>query len=212
LRETVRAVSLDRRPLPQLSPGAWQMKERGHDVPAVSLWREVKEQAVEVARVAEELAGQAREWIERTAERARERLQPEGSELARAGGGGVEQDQSQPGRNDTPDRWRELLSRSRGEDRGEVASGKADKPEPGEIEAERDEDSTPQSLADRLREASKGIDPEKARAAAERVRAQREQREAERQQKEMQEREAEKQRQQEQKRGRSRGREIDIER
>jgi len=55
LRETVRAVSLDRQPLPQLSPGAWQMKERGHDVPAVSLWREVKEQGRQVARVAEEL-------------------------------------------------------------------------------------------------------------------------------------------------------------
>jgi len=174
LRETVRAVSLDRKPLPQLSPGAWQMKERGHDVPAVSLWREVKEQAVEVARVAEELAGQAREWIERTAERARERLQPEGP--------------------------------------GEAASGKADKPEPAEIEAERDDDSEPQSLADRMREAAKGIDRDAATVAAERVRTLREGREEEQRQKEMQEREAEKQRQQERSRGRDRGMSIDWDR
>ena len=32
LRETVRAIELDRPPLPQLSPGAWQMKERGIEV------------------------------------------------------------------------------------------------------------------------------------------------------------------------------------
>ncbi|WP_406871186.1 hypothetical protein ABEB22_14265 (plasmid) [Thioclava sp. 'Guangxiensis'] len=49
LRETVRAVSLDRAPLPQVSAGVWQMEERGHEVGAVSAWHEVK---AEVARLA----------------------------------------------------------------------------------------------------------------------------------------------------------------
>ena len=74
LRETVRAVSLDRQPLPQLSAGAWQLKERGIEVAAVQVWREVKAQAVEAARVAQELAGQARAWLERVTERAAEQL------------------------------------------------------------------------------------------------------------------------------------------
>jgi len=205
LRETVRAVSLDRKPLPQLSPGAWQMKERGHDVPAVSLWREVKEQAVEVARVAEELAGQAREWIERTAERARERLQLEQPEPAHAGGG-IERPADLAAQMRTA--WEKHQSRI--EEPGEAASGKVDKPEPAEIEAERDDNSEPQSLADRMREAAKGIDRDAATVAAERVRTLREGREADRQQKEMQEREAEKQRLQERNRGRDRGMDIDY--
>ncbi|WP_282029964.1 MobQ family relaxase [Paracoccus marcusii] len=74
LRETVRAVSLDRQPLPQLSAGAWQLKERGIEVAAVQVWREVKAQAAEVARVAQELAGKTRDWLERVTERATEQL------------------------------------------------------------------------------------------------------------------------------------------
>ena len=74
LRETVRAVSLDRQPLPQLSAGAWQLKERGIEVAAVQVWREIKEQAVEVARVAQELAEKGRAWLERVAERAAEQV------------------------------------------------------------------------------------------------------------------------------------------
>ena len=69
LRQTVRAVELDRDPLPQLSAGAWQMKERGIEVAAVRVWREVKAQAAEVARVAEVLAGQVRDWIGRAVDR-----------------------------------------------------------------------------------------------------------------------------------------------
>lgn len=65
LRETVRAVSLDRRPLPQLSAGAWQMKERGYEFGAVRAWREVKTQAVEVARMARELSAHVRNWLDR---------------------------------------------------------------------------------------------------------------------------------------------------
>ena len=57
LVQTVRAIELDRPPLPQLSAGAWQMKERGHEVGAVRAWYEVKAQAAEVARIAQELAG-----------------------------------------------------------------------------------------------------------------------------------------------------------
>ena len=74
LRETVRAVSLDRQPLPQLSAGAWQLKERGIEVAAVQVWREIKEQAVEVARVAQELAEKGRAWLERVTERAAEQV------------------------------------------------------------------------------------------------------------------------------------------
>ncbi len=75
LRETVRAVALDREPLPQLSAGAWQLKERGIEVAAVQVWREVKAQAVEVARVAQELAERARSWLERAAEQVRSTVQ-----------------------------------------------------------------------------------------------------------------------------------------
>ena len=70
----LRAVSLDRQPLPQLSAGAWQLKERGIEVAAVQVWREIKEQAVEVARVAQELAEKGRAWLERVAERAAEQV------------------------------------------------------------------------------------------------------------------------------------------
>jgi hypothetical protein len=68
MRQTVRAVGLDRQPLPQLSAGAWQLKERGIEVAAVQVWQQVKAQAVEVARVAQELATQARSWLERAIE------------------------------------------------------------------------------------------------------------------------------------------------
>ena len=59
----MRAVSLDRPPLPQLSPGAWQMKERGIEVGRVGAWHEAKARAAEVATVARELAGQVRDWL-----------------------------------------------------------------------------------------------------------------------------------------------------
>ena len=64
LHETVRAMSLDRLPLPQLSPGAWQLKKRGIEVAAVRTWHEVKAQAVEVRRITAELAAQVREWFQ----------------------------------------------------------------------------------------------------------------------------------------------------
>ena len=90
LHETVRAVSLDRPPLPQLSPGAWQMKERGIEVGRVAAWHEAKERAAEVREIAAGLAREVGGWLrERTAslaERVRERMGPGQGELALAGG------------------------------------------------------------------------------------------------------------------------------
>jgi ATP-dependent exoDNAse (exonuclease V) alpha subunit len=64
LHETVRAVALDRPPLPQLSLGAWQLKRRGREVAAVRVWREVKAYAAEVARIAQELTIHLQFWLE----------------------------------------------------------------------------------------------------------------------------------------------------
>ena len=65
----MRAISLDRPPLPQLSPGAWQMKERGHQVGAVRAWYEAKTYAWEVRQAVRELGGHVREWLDRQATR-----------------------------------------------------------------------------------------------------------------------------------------------
>lgn len=199
LRETVRAVSLDRRPLPQLSPGAWQMKERGHDVPAVSLWREVKEQARQVAEVAEELGGHVRGWIDRTVERARERLSPEEPDLA-AGVHSVNREPERPA--DLVEQMREAWWKRQEQDEPAQDRMEADREAVQEIEE-------PQSLADRLREAAKGIDRETATAAAERVKSLREGREAEQQQKEAREVEKQREQEREQTRGRDRGMGVD---
>ncbi|MCZ0964380.1 MobQ family relaxase [Paracoccus benzoatiresistens] len=158
LRETVRAVELDRRPLPQLSLGAWQLKERGIEVAAVQLWREVKAQAVEVARVAERLSGQVREWLGRTVER----LAP-GHELTYAGPDrGAVRDEGQDlasarhGRRQTPERVQDAgsdiaarlrVAREAHQDRGEVELGQGRTPE------------SAKSLAERLREAARTINP-----------------------------------------------------
>lgn len=64
LEQTVRALSLDREPLPQLSPGAWYLKERGDDVESVVEWRRVRQAAQEIKGAALELAGQVRDWLE----------------------------------------------------------------------------------------------------------------------------------------------------
>ena len=150
LRETVRAVSLDREPLPQLSLGAWQMKERGIDVPAVSLWREVREQASEVARISQELAGQVKDWldtrIERGLEALRERLEPapEGPSLS-----GPE-----PSQDPIAERLRALLERSRGaQDGPSLSRGSVERDD-----REPEPKTEPQSLADRLRGGADKID------------------------------------------------------
>jgi hypothetical protein len=139
LEHTVRAVALDRPPLPQLSVGAWQLKERGHEVAAVRVWHEVKAHAAEVARVAQELAGHVRSWLERTADHVLDNLQPPAAELAYEGG-----DRAKP--QGLAARMREAwaLRDAQAEIREEIS----------------DEREAPQSLADRLRAASKGLDHE----------------------------------------------------
>lgn len=137
LRETVRAVVLDREPLPQLSAGAWQLKERGIEVAAVQVWREVRAQAVEVARVAQELAERARSWLERTAER----LVPERG-LAHAGGRSGHASERQ----DLAAQMRTAWEAHQGQSDGISGRGHALEPASG--------------LAERMRDAARGIDRE----------------------------------------------------
>lgn len=159
LVQTVRAVELDRPPLPQLSPGAWQMKERGIDVGRVGAWHAAKARAAEVMEVARELASHVRDWLDRAADRALDRFGGEQSELALAGG--------RDGREQEPDlatRLREAWD-ARKEDRERQ-------------EAETSEREAPDDLAARLRAAAAGIDRE---AFGDRVSTLREGREAEEQ-------------------------------
>lgn len=71
LEQTVRALSLDREPLPQLSTGAWYLKERGEDVEAVVEWRRVRLAAQEIKGAALELAGHVRDWLEQGVDRVK---------------------------------------------------------------------------------------------------------------------------------------------
>jgi hypothetical protein len=144
LHETVRAMSLDRAPLPQLSLGAWQLKERGIEVAAVRVWHEVKEQAVEVGRMAQELAGQVRDWLDRATERVMDRLGSGQAELTLAGG--------RDGREEEPNLATQLR------DAWEAQQG--DEKRQGVDAPERDAPQASQDLAARLREAAAGIDPD----------------------------------------------------
>ena len=175
LVQTVRAIELDRPPLPQLSLGAWQMKERGIEVGRVGAWHEAKARAAEVMELARDLAGQVRDWLDRAAERVLDRLEParfagpEQSELALAGG--------RDGREQEPDlatRLREAWEARQGREKEQHV----DAPEREASEASQAPQSSqdPQDLAVRLREAAKGIDPD---ALADRAAALREGREAE---------------------------------
>ena len=142
LVQTVRAIELARPPLPQLSPGAWQMKERGIEVGRVGAWHEAKARAAEVMELARDLAGQVRAWLDRAADRVLDRLGPGQSEMALAGG--------RDGRDQEPDlatRMREAWEAYQGRDEVQEAA-------PSDLERE-----TPQDLAGRLREAAAGIDP-----------------------------------------------------
>jgi len=159
LVQTVRAIELDRPPLPQLSPGAWQMKERGIEVGRVGAWHEAKARAAEVMEVARELAGHVRDWLDRAADRVLDRLGPEQSELALAGG--------REGRDQEPD----LATRLR-------EAWDARKEGREQHEAETSEREAPDDLAARLRAAAAGIDRE---AFSDRVSTLREGREADEQ-------------------------------
>ena len=181
LYETVRAMSLDRPPLSQLSLGAWQLKERGIEVAAVRVWHEVKAQAVEVTRMAQELTGQVREWLDRAAERVMDRLEPARfagsgqSELALAGGrDGREEEPDRSDRSDLATRLRDAWEARQGREKEQHV----DAPEREASEASQAPQSSqdPRDLAARLREAAKGVDRD---ALADRAAALREGREAE---------------------------------
>ncbi len=163
LQETVRAMSLDRPPLPQLSLGAWQLKERGVEVAAVRVWHEIKDRAAEVRQVVQELTGQVREWLDRAAERVMDRLGPGQSELALAGG--------RDGREEEPD----LATRLR--DAWEARQGQ-EKERP----VDAPEREAPRDFAARMREAAEGVDRE---GFADRAAALRDGREAEERQAEL---------------------------
>ena len=66
-----------------LLPRLWQIKERGIEVAALRVWHQVRERALEVGRVAQELAGEARDWVRRVAEGALEALEPAPDALGR---------------------------------------------------------------------------------------------------------------------------------
>lgn len=163
LVQTVRAIELDRPPLPQLSPGAWQMKERGIEAGRVGAWHEAKARAAEVMEVARELAGHVRDWLDRAADRVLDRLGPEQSELALAGG--------REGREQEPDLATRL--REAWEARKEVRE---------RHEAYASEREAPDDLAARLRAAASGIDRE---ALSDRVSTLRDGREADERQAEL---------------------------
>jgi len=168
LHETVRAMSLDRPPLPQLSLGAWQLKERGIEVAAVRVWHEVKDRAVEVRQAVQELTGQVREWLDRAAEQVLDRLGPgQSSQAEMALAGGRDRREEEPDRSDRSD----LATRLR--DAWEARQGR--EKEQGVDVPERERDA-PQDLAARLREAAEGVDRE---GLADRAAALRESREAE---------------------------------
>ena len=193
LHETVRAVELDRPPLPQLSAGAWQMKERGIEVGRVAAWHEAKERAAEVREIAAGLAREVGSWLrERTAslaERVRERLGPGQGELALAGGREGQEDGRDP--SDGRDGFdpRDLATRLReaweAHQRGQSRQERTAAPERSGIEGagrntgrdvEPPERTGPDDLAARLREAAAGMDRD---AFADRAAALREGREAE---------------------------------
>ena len=146
LHQTVRAVALDRPPLPQLSAGAWQLKERGQEVAAVRVWHEVKAHVAEVARVAQELAGQVRSWLERAADHVLDGMQPTEPGLAYEGGG------------ESRERPQNLAARMREawavrDQRSEIGDKRSDI-----REMQSEEREAPQSLAERLRAGAKSLD------------------------------------------------------
>jgi len=168
--QTVRAVELAPPPLPQLSPGAWQMKERGIEVGRVGAWYEAKARAAEVMEVARELAGQVRDWLDRAADRVLDRLEP--ARFVRPGqaepafAGGRDKQERDPDR-------RELAARMRAAWEAHQSQPEVQETVTPERERERE---TPEEFAARLREAASGIAGE---ALAERAAALREGREAE---------------------------------
>ena len=161
--QTARAVSLDRPPLPQLSPGAWQMKERGIEVGRVAAWHEARERAAEVRAIAAGLAQEVGAWIaERAAsvaKRVRGLSSPEHQgELALTGGGRGEPEED---RRDPSD-GRDLATRLREAwEAREGVQARAMEPEvgvsPPDVEHEQEE---ARGLAAGLRSAFASVDRE----------------------------------------------------
>ena len=190
LVQTVLAVSLDRPPLPPLSAGVWQMKERGIEVGRVAAWHEAKARAAEVreiaAGLAREVGGWLRERMASVAERVRERLGPERGELALAGGReGQEEPEDRRDGFDPRDLATRLREAWEAHQRGQswqerTAEADRTKTEGPNRDARRDveppERAGPDDLAARLREAATGMDRD---AFADRAAALREGREAE---------------------------------
>lgn len=115
------------------------------EVAAVRVWHEVKAHAAEVARVAQELSGQVRSWLERAADHALDRMQPTEPGLAYEGGC-----DSRAGPQHLAARMREAWAvRDQRSDIGDKLSDKR------ETQSEKRE--APQSVVDRLRVASKGL-------------------------------------------------------
>jgi len=119
----------------------------------VRAWHEVKAQAAEVARIAQELAGHVRDWLDRTADRVLDRLGGDQGELALAGGPEVQEATSDFA----------ALLRGAWEAHQETT------------ESEAPERETPEDLAARLRGAFSGVDRD---ALSERLTAYRQEREA----------------------------------
>ena len=160
LHQTVLAMSLDRKPLPQLSPGAWQLKARGIEVAAVRVWHEIKAQAVEVQRITADLTAQVREWLGwEPVERVTDRLVPAQSEVALAGG--------RDDREQAPD----LVQRLR-----DAWQAHQSRQKPQTDDAPEQPREAPQDFAARMRQAAAGIDRD---AFAHRAEAYRDTREAE---------------------------------
>ena len=164
-------------------------EERGIEVAAVRVWREVKAQAAEVARVAEVLAGQVRDWIGRAVDRlgpltqeGRRRVWP--MPALRIGMAGRRQDLAA--------RLREAWEARQSRTASDTVAAPGQSPEP----------ESARSLAERLREAAQEIDRgtlaeaaarlQESREAEERQRVQEAERlkEQERQQERLREREA----------------------
>ena len=180
LVQAVRAIELDRPPLPQLSPGAWQMKERGIEVGRVGAWHEAKARAAEVMDVARELAGHVRDWLDRAADRVLDRLGLGQSELALPGGRDGREREPVP---DLAARLREAWeARKEGRERQKV---------------EAPEREAPGDLAARLRAAAQGIDLGTLAEAAARLQEGREAEERQRVQEAERLKEQERQREQE---------------
>ena len=159
-------MSLDRPPLPQLSPGAWQMKERGIEVGRVAAWHEAKERAAEVREIAAGLAREVSGWLrERTAslaERVRERLGPGQGELALAGG---RDGKEGPENRRDPSDGRDLATRLReawaARQQRTVEADRTETEGAGRNtgrDVEPPERAGPDDLAARLREAAAGMD------------------------------------------------------